>query len=158
MASAQEAAARRLPPDSRFWPALARTIKLVRIELGIERKELARLSGLSYPYISEIEQGKKRPSAESLAAIARALQIRQSELLERAERRADRNEDVPAVGLQGRSKERSSGRRSYARLYRLRPTAAAISAIELEELRARAAQLGADDFHRVLDLVRRLTR
>lgn len=157
MAAAQGVPAKRLAPENRFEHALGRTVKVMRAELGMERKELARLAGLSYPYISEIEQGKKRPSAESLAGIARAFQMRQSELLEHAERMADRTAEVAGVRGPLAKKERSM-RRSYGRLYRVTPAAAAVSATELEELTSRAAQLGADDFHRVLDLVRRLTR
>jgi len=149
------AASRR--PD--LYQALGRAIKLVRTESGTERKELARLSGLSYPYLSEIEQGKKRPSSESLLAIARALRLRQSELLERAERWVERDEVVAALPVAVGKGARSSRRRPYGRLYRINPTgSASISRDELQELASRAAQLGADDFHRVLDLVRRLTR
>jgi len=149
------AASRR--PD--LYQALGRAIKLVRTESGTERKELARLSGLSYPYLSEIEQGKKRPSSESLLAIARALGLRQSELLERAERWVERDAVVAALPVAAGKGARSSRRRPYGRLYRINPTgSASISRDELQELASRAAQLGADDFHRVLDLVRRLTR
>ena len=158
MARAQEAAAQRLPADSRFEQALARTIKVVRAELGLERKELARLSGLSYPYISELEQGKKRPSAESLAAIARSLHLRQSELLERAEITAARAQAVEKVAGRAEATGRRARRAGYGQLFRLTPASAAISSADLEELASRAARLGADDFHRVLDLVRRLTR
>ncbi len=158
MARAQEAAAQRLSADSRLEQALARTIKVVRAELGLERKELARLSGLSYPYISELEQGKKRPSAESLAAIARSLQLRQSELLERAEITAARTQVVEKGAGRAGAKTRRPQRAGFGQLFHLTPASAAISPADLEELASRASRLGADDFHRVLDLVRRLTR
>jgi len=159
MARAKTAAAGLAPRTPDFYLGLGRAIKVVRTESGMERKELAKLSGLSYPYLSEIEQGKKRPSSESLLAIARALRLRQSELLERAERWIDRDEVVAALPVAVGRGARPSRRRVYGRLYRINPTAAAsISREELQELASRAAQLGADDFHRVLDLVRRLTR
>lgn len=158
MASTQGAAAKRVSQDRDFELALARTIKVLRAELGIERKELARLSGLSYPYISELEQGKKRPSAESLAAISRALRVRQSELLDRTEKWVERRHSDDEFLASSAGKHRSPRGRTYGRLYRLAPASTAISTDELQELATRAAQLGADDFHRVLDLVRRLTR
>ena len=158
MARAKLATAGLAPRTPDFYLALGRTIKVVRTELGMERKELARQSGLSYPYLSEIEQGKKRPSSDSLQTIARGLRLRQSELLERAERSIDRDEAMaePPARVGGRG--RPSGRRGYGRLYRITPTASAFSKEELQELASRAALLGADDFHRILDLVRRLTR
>ena len=70
-----------------FYRALGRAIKVARTERGLERKELARLSGFSYPYLAEIEKGVKRPSTEALIPIARALGLKQSELLQLAERR-----------------------------------------------------------------------
>lgn len=159
MARAKLAAARLAPRTPDFYLALGRAIKVGRTELGMERKELARQSGLSYPYLSEIEQGKKRPSSDSLLAISRGLRLRQSELLERAERSIDREEVMAELPVAVGGKRRPSRRRAYGRLYRIGPTAAAsISTEELQELTSRAALLGADDFHRVLDLVRRLTR
>ncbi len=147
----------RLTPD--FYLALGRAIKVVRTELGMERKELARLSNLSYPYLSEIEQGKKRLSSESLRAIARALRLRQSELLERAERSLDRDQVMAELPAAVSRRARPSRHRTYGRLYRIDPAASlSVSNEELHELASRATQLGADDFHRVLDLVRRLTR
>lgn len=159
MARAKPATAGLAPRTPDFYLALGRAIKVVRTERGIERKELARQSGLSYPYLSEIEQGKKRPSSESLLAIARGLRLRQSELLERAERSIDRDEIMADLPLAIGGRARRPRRRVYGRLYRINPTApTSISREELQELASRAAQLGADDFHRVLDLVRRLTR
>ena len=39
----------------------------------MSRKQLAEASGLSAPYLSQIESGKAKPSPETLAAIAREL-------------------------------------------------------------------------------------
>jgi transcriptional regulator with XRE-family HTH domain len=159
MAPAQAALAGRLQRSGSFYPALGRAIKVIRTEQGLERKELARLSGLSYPYLSEIEQGKKRPSSESLQAIARSLRLRQSELLERAERSLEASQALAGLPAAPRRRSRPSKARAYGRVYRLPPAASAsLFKEELQELASRAAQLGADDFHRVLDLVRRLTR
>src|SRR5712691_2396236 len=141
-----------------FYRALGQAIKIARTEQGIERKELARLSGLSYPYLSEIEKGKKRASTEALLPIARALGLRQSELLERAERLLERGLSISDPSGTVR-RGRAPGGRPVARVYRLQPAAAG-SAGEtgVQELVSRAGRLGADDFNRVLDLVRRLAR
>jgi DNA-binding XRE family transcriptional regulator len=71
--------------DPAYYDALGRAIQVLRVERGMQRKDLAERSGVSYPYLSEIENGKKRPSSESLLAIANALGLRPSELMERAE-------------------------------------------------------------------------
>jgi len=52
---------------------LGRAIEVRRTVLGLKRKDLALRSGLSYPYISEIENGAKEPSAKALRQIAEAL-------------------------------------------------------------------------------------
>lgn len=158
MASREPAALTAAPRGKDFYGALGRAIKVTRTELGLERKELARLSGLSYPYLSEIEKGKKRASTEALLPIARALGLRQSELLERAERLLERGLSISDPSGTVR-RGRAPGRRPLARVYRLQPAGAG-SAGEtgLQELVSRAGRLGADDFNRVLDLVRRLAR
>lgn len=159
MAPSEPATLGRAQRPAGFYLALGRTIKVVRTEYGLERKELARLSGLSYPYLSEIEQGKKRLSMESLLAIARALRLPQSELVERAERSLERDRSAADLSVRVRGSTRPAGRKVYGRVYRLDPSVSrSPSRQELQELASRAGQLGADDFHRVLDLARRLAR
>jgi len=159
MASREPAALAASPRGKDFYAALGRAIRVTRTEQGLERKELARLSGLSYPYISEIEKGKKRASTEALRPIARALGLRQSELLERAERLLERGLLGSALaGISSRKGRRSRGQ-ALARVYRLDPAGAeSASEAGLQELASRAGQLAADDFNRILDLVRRLAR
>lgn len=50
-----------------------RAIKTRRVKLGFSRALLAERAGLSYPYISEIENGKKEPSTRAQRQIANAL-------------------------------------------------------------------------------------
>jgi transcriptional regulator with XRE-family HTH domain len=158
MASRDEAALAAAPRGKDFYEALGRAIKVTRAEQGLERKELARLSGLSYPYLSEIEKGKKRASTEALLPIARALGLRQSELLERTEGLLERGLSTAEPSGTVR-RRRALGRRPLAHVYRLQPVGAdSASEAGLQELVSRAGQLGGDDFHRVLDLVRRLAR
>jgi transcriptional regulator with XRE-family HTH domain len=56
-------------------------VKLRRTELGLSRRELAERAGLSYPYVAELENGAKQGSPKAIEAIARALELRPSELL-----------------------------------------------------------------------------
>jgi len=159
MASREPAAQAASPRGKDFYAALGRAIRVTRTEQGLERKELARRSGLSYPYLSEIEKGKKRASTEALLPIARALGLRQSELLQRAERLLERGLlGSELAGIPTRKGRRFTGR-ELARVYRLAPARAeAAGEAGLQELVSRAGHLAADDFNRILDLVRRLAR
>ncbi len=65
--------------------AIGRAIRVIRTEQGLSRKELAERSGLSYPYVSEIETGKKSPSSKALRAIADAVGLPPHELFAAAE-------------------------------------------------------------------------
>ena len=47
-------------------------------------RKLAESAGISNPYLSQIERGLRKPSAEILKSIARALSIRAEHLYERA--------------------------------------------------------------------------
>jgi transcriptional regulator with XRE-family HTH domain len=67
--------------DPRLYEALGRAIKTARTERGIERKELAAATGLSYAYLSDIESGRRRPSSKAIFAIAQALDMSPSELM-----------------------------------------------------------------------------
>ena len=73
--------------DSEGLPAerLGRALMAARAERGLKRRDLADLAGLSYPYLSEIENGRKQPSAGKLQALAAALSLTPAELLGRAE-------------------------------------------------------------------------
>lgn len=68
--------------ESRNEPsgALGKAIRVRRTELDLKRRDLADRAGLSYPYISEIENGVKHPSDHALAVIAAALEMAVSDL------------------------------------------------------------------------------
>ena len=74
--------------------ALGKAISIRRIELGLSRNDLRDRSGLSYPYVAELEKGAKRPSSRSLDALAEALELRPFELLARAESLSDEAPDA----------------------------------------------------------------
>ena len=69
-------------------------------------RQLSAVAGISNPYLSQIERGLKKPSAEILQALAKALRISAESLYVRAgilEERTDRgaaaSADVPAAIL-----------------------------------------------------------
>ncbi len=56
-------------------PSYARAIKEQRDRRGMSRSQLAEASELSYPYISQLETGLRKPSRNAARAIAGALEI-----------------------------------------------------------------------------------
>jgi DNA-binding XRE family transcriptional regulator len=50
-------------------------VKLWRDYRGLTQQELADRAGISKPYLSQIESGKRQGTVETLAAIARALDV-----------------------------------------------------------------------------------
>jgi transcriptional regulator with XRE-family HTH domain len=78
----------------------------------ISLRQLARLAGVSNPYLSQIERGLRKPSAEILQQIARALRISAEALYVQAgilEQRAGSSDVIDAVladeGLTERQKQ-----------------------------------------------------
>lgn len=78
-----------------------RALAAARSERGLKRMQLKELSGLSYPYISEIENGGKYPSQRAIQALADSLGMSPSELVGRAER--IESEEVDACGGEDRT-------------------------------------------------------
>jgi transcriptional regulator with XRE-family HTH domain len=64
---------------------LGDAIRQRREEIGLSRREVAAKAGLSYPYLSELETGKKRGSPDSIRSVAEALGLGQDELWARAD-------------------------------------------------------------------------
>lgn len=50
-------------------------VKLWREERKLTQQELAEKAGISKPYLSQIETGKRQGTLETMAAIARALEV-----------------------------------------------------------------------------------
>jgi len=59
---------------------------LHRMVLGLARKELAAEAGISYPYMAEIELGRKEPTMATLRTLAGALGVAPSTLYAFAEK------------------------------------------------------------------------
>ncbi|MEV0725417.1 helix-turn-helix transcriptional regulator [Micromonospora purpureochromogenes] len=73
-------------------------LRRLRLRQGRTLRQVAEAAGVSLPYLSEVERGRKEASSEVLAAICRALGINLSDLLEEARddlRRVERR--IPAA-------------------------------------------------------------
>lgn len=92
---------------------LGRAIAVRRAELGLKRKELADRAKLSYPYVSELENGTKEPSARALRQLAEALDLSPTELLALSESYTGEALESPA--LQKRMADSKSPSASAAR-------------------------------------------
>jgi transcriptional regulator with XRE-family HTH domain len=169
---------------SRYSPAFAKAlgheIKVMRTDLGIERRESAERAGISYSYITEIENGNKPPSSSVLEDIASALGMRMSQLIQAAEQRMDTAEreqersvpyeaqmlqssprllmeELPSTPEQLNLQLRSALPRRYAMRPSLRGPNRNLRAalMELEEL---LRNMATEDVERLLDYARRLAR
>jgi transcriptional regulator with XRE-family HTH domain len=69
-------AARKEPGGEEF----GRRLRARREELGLSRRDVVESSGLSYPYVSQLETGYRLPSHKALAALAEALELAPSDL------------------------------------------------------------------------------
>lgn len=75
-------------------------IREQRSAARVSLRELARAAGVSNPYLSQVERGLRKPSAEILASIARGLKISAETLYEQAgilDRRSGNPDTVAAI-------------------------------------------------------------
>src|SRR3954470_14749204 len=75
-------------------------IREQRSAARVSLRELARTAGVSNPYLSQVERGLRKPSAEILAAIAKGLKISAESLYEQAgilDRRPGNPDTVAAI-------------------------------------------------------------
>jgi transcriptional regulator with XRE-family HTH domain len=91
---------------------LGNFIREQRSQAGVSLRKLAKLAGVSNPYLSQIERGLRRPSAEILNGIAKALRISAETLYVQAgilDDRKDREDLTDAIladrGLTERQKQ-----------------------------------------------------
>lgn len=75
---------------------LGRVVAEYRQRRGLSRSELAVAAGLSYPYVSQIETGQRKPSRKAAASLAAALGLTTWEL----EAAIPRDEDDPRSRLE----------------------------------------------------------
>ena len=76
---------------------LGEFIKAQREVASMSVRRLAELAGVSNPYLSQIERGLRRPSAEILQQLARALHISAETLYVRAGLLTDEDANAPSV-------------------------------------------------------------
>jgi transcriptional regulator with XRE-family HTH domain len=68
----------------RSGAAIGEFIHEQRVQAQVSLRQLSKLAGVSNPYLSQIERGLRRPSAEILAQIAKGLRISADQLYVRA--------------------------------------------------------------------------
>ena len=78
----------RIPPDVDVLEFISRAVRERRKALGFTLRQLAARSGVSASMLSAIESGQRSPTVSVLAAIAAALDVPVSQLIERHDRRA----------------------------------------------------------------------
>lgn len=66
---------------------VARAIRERRTQLGLTQENLASKARVSRSYVGDIERGSRNLALDTASRIARALDIRLSELIQRAEER-----------------------------------------------------------------------
>ncbi len=84
-------------------------IREQRSAAKVSLRELARTAGVSNPYLSQVERGLRKPSAEILSAIARGLSISAETLYEQAgilDRRSGSADTVAAIRADAALSER----------------------------------------------------
>ena len=80
------------------WDELGEFIREQRRTGQLSLRKLSDLAGISNPYLSQIERGLRKPSAEILQQIARALEISSETLYVRAGILEDRTGTTDLVG------------------------------------------------------------
>ncbi len=76
---------------------LGEFIRQQREVANVSVRRLAELAGVSNPYLSQIERGLRRPSAEILQQLAKALKISAETLYVRAGLLSEDGDDAPSV-------------------------------------------------------------
>jgi len=79
-------------------PTLGDIIRRQRELQALSVREMARLSGISNPYLSQVERGLRDPSADVVDSIARALDLTSEALYAQAGIRDEDGGDEDAVG------------------------------------------------------------
>ena len=84
------------PPDR--WHDLGDFIRQQRNAARLSLRKLSELAGISNPYLSQIERGLRKPSAEILQQIARGLRMSAETLYVRAGILDERDDEHDLVG------------------------------------------------------------
>jgi transcriptional regulator with XRE-family HTH domain len=143
------------PRGGPFDRALGRAIKVARTERDLDRKALAKMAGISYAHLADIESGRGRPSSTVLRAVAKALGMSPGTLLEIAESRSS-GPAVPQIAAMA-SPAPPSPSDEWTVWSRSRPSTSDPTSLR-GELHSLIERLESDDLSILLDLARRLAR
>lgn len=75
--------------------AIAKVVRDARKDIGISQVQLADFSGLSYPFVSDVERGNVGVSIAALMQLAAVLNVDASVLLRRIEDEMQRGPQAP---------------------------------------------------------------
>ena len=92
-------------------------IKEQREKSALSIRKLAELTGVSNPYLSQIERGLRTPSAEILRSIAGALSIRTETLYQRAGLLDDREEHSVADAVDADTNLTNNQKKALMEIY-----------------------------------------
>jgi len=79
-----------------FLQALGGCVRVVRLDRGLSQEQLAEMSGLSQPFVGQVERGGHAPNVMHLLRVAEALRVPLAVLVDEA---ADPS---PVPGARGR--------------------------------------------------------
>jgi transcriptional regulator with XRE-family HTH domain len=99
-------------------PDLGAFIREQRERSAMSLRKLADKAGISNPYLSQIERGLRRPSADILGAIATALGLRAEYLFERAGLLDAVNHPDVIAAIEGDAALTTSQKKALTEVYR----------------------------------------
>jgi DNA-binding XRE family transcriptional regulator len=73
------------PPHEHLYKCLGEVVSLQRKRLHLSQEELSKESGVDRVFISNIEQGKRKPSFGAVSSVAHGLKLRYSRLVGKCE-------------------------------------------------------------------------
>lgn len=80
---------RQSTPRSTDHAALGEAVRLTRVERGLSQEALVDAAGIHITVLGDVERGVGNPNYETLLRLARALDVRLSAIIARADKLAD---------------------------------------------------------------------
>lgn len=66
--------------DNKIYAEIARTLEEHRMKIGISKRKLSILSGITPPYLREVLRGERKPSIVILISLCKAMDLKMSDL------------------------------------------------------------------------------